>query len=109
MARLLKRSLRCGARVYITGSPSSFPYSKYLRNFLRTSVKNPRILLISPVGSDMSSSREELNQLAKTLTHETDKEKLLQIAERMLDTLDRLEADKGNNAGGVITMQRRSS
>jgi hypothetical protein len=57
----------------------------------------------------MSSSREQLFQLAKTFTQETDPQKLLPLAEQMLEAIDRVEADNGNKAGRVIVMQRPSS
>ena len=57
----------------------------------------------------MSSSREQLFQLAKTFTQETDPQKLLPLAEQMLEAMDRVEADNGNKAGRVIVMQRPSS
>jgi hypothetical protein len=57
----------------------------------------------------MSSSREQLFQLAKTFTQETDPQKFLPLAEQMLEAIDRVEADNGNKAGRVIVMQRPSS
>ncbi len=56
----------------------------------------------------MSSSREQLFQLAKTFTQETDPEKLLPLAEQMLEAIDRVEADKGIK-GSLIAMPRPSS
>lgn len=57
----------------------------------------------------MSSSREQLFQLAKTFTQETDPKKLLPLAEQMLEAIDRVEADKGIKAGSLIAMPRPSS
>jgi hypothetical protein len=57
----------------------------------------------------MSSSREQLFQLAKTFTQETDPEKLLPLAEQMLEAIDRVEADKGIKTGNLIAMPRPSS
>ena len=45
----------------------------------------------------MSSSSEELLQLAEALTGEKDTEKLLRLSDQLLDALDRVEAERNNS------------
>jgi hypothetical protein len=44
----------------------------------------------------MSSSCEELIRLAEVLINETDTDKLVRVSKQLLDTLDRVEAEKNN-------------
>jgi hypothetical protein len=44
----------------------------------------------------MSSSCEELIRLAEALTNETDTDKLIQVSKQLLNTLDRVEAEKNS-------------
>ena len=45
----------------------------------------------------MSSSSEQLMQLAEALTSEKDTEKLLRLSDQILDALDRVEAERNNS------------
>jgi hypothetical protein len=45
----------------------------------------------------MSPSREELINLAEKFTNETDKEKLLRLAQQLVDALNRVEAERNES------------
>jgi hypothetical protein len=45
----------------------------------------------------MTSSSEQLLQLAEALTSEKDTEKLLRLSDQLLDALDRVEAERNNS------------
>ena len=45
----------------------------------------------------MSSTSEQLLQLAEALTNEKDPEKLLRLSDQLLDALDRVEAERNNS------------